>query len=361
MNSVNSTEKLTPRILNSKEDIEDLLLSKSSIFQNHFTRANFLGHINNVLSSSSTSSKNQEKSASDDNIFSCLNVIMTEFLKATTSENSTENKKEKKLLNKCLLSFLQRKLTFKLYKRVLVSISTIISCLERPLQLSDFLFNSFKTGGSISLLSLNGIFILMQKHNLNYPEFYKQLYSLLDPSVFHMKHGANFLSNINLFLSSKYIPAYMLAAFIKKLSRMSLYAPTHSLVSTIPIIYNLINRQSVCRVLINKTEGQIEYSSDPFIGGEADLEKCCALQSSLWELQTLQSHYCPKVAVDSRKVNQLKKAEKDVSKLVETTTDDIFSNELERGEKLKETPVNLTCPSGLLTKQDIKYSFWSVE
>ncbi|XP_014777488.1 nucleolar complex protein 4 homolog isoform X2 [Octopus bimaculoides] len=348
--------KITPIILNTDENIQELLKSESSSFENENVRLNFLRHIANILTS-----KNQEKCSSDSNIFCCLELIMTEFLKASKSENSNENKAEKKLLNKCLLTFLQQKLAFGLYKRVLASVTDVISCLERPLQLSDFLFNSFKMGGSVSLLSLNGIFILMDKHNLNYPDFYKKLYSLLDPAIFHFKYRAKFFSNLNLFLSSKYLPAYMLAAFIKRLARISLYAPTHALVPTIPTIYNLINRQNACKVLINRTEGQTEYSSDPYLPDEVDPVKCCALESSLWELRALQSHYCPKVAVDSRKVNQLKKSQKDLSDILETTTDDLFANEIERGEKLKEVPVNQSCPSGILTKQDMKYSFWRVE
>ncbi|XP_029648788.1 nucleolar complex protein 4 homolog B isoform X2 [Octopus sinensis] len=180
LNTNTATEKISPKILNTDENIQELLKSKSSSFENENVRLNFLGHIVNILTS-----KNQEKCSSDGNIFCCLELIMTEFLKASKSENSNENKAEKRLLNKSLLTFLQKKLTFGLYKRVLVSVTDVISCLEAPLQLSDFLFNSFKMGGSVSLLSLNGIFILMDKHNLNYPDFYKKLYSLLDPAIFH--------------------------------------------------------------------------------------------------------------------------------------------------------------------------------
>lgn len=38
--------------------------------------------------------------------------------------------------------------------------------LHRPLLLTDFLMNSYNVGGSISLLALNGVFSLIQNHNL---------------------------------------------------------------------------------------------------------------------------------------------------------------------------------------------------
>lgn len=37
----------------------------------------------------------------------------------------------------------------------------------------------------------------------DYPDFYKKLYSLLEPSVFHVKYRARFFHLANLFLSSR--------------------------------------------------------------------------------------------------------------------------------------------------------------
>jgi len=57
-------------------------------------------------------------------------------------------------------------------------------------------------GGAISLLALNGLFVLIHQHNLEYPDFYRKLYGLLDPSVFHIKYRARFFHLADLFLSS---------------------------------------------------------------------------------------------------------------------------------------------------------------
>ena len=61
-----------------------------------------------------------------------------------------------------------------LYKRMLVILhDKVMPQLVRPLMLTDFLIESYNVGGSISLLALNGVFHLMDKYNLEYPDFYQ--------------------------------------------------------------------------------------------------------------------------------------------------------------------------------------------
>ena len=61
-----------------------------------------------------------------------------------------------------------------LYKRMLIILhDKVMPELLRPLMLTDFLVESYNVGGSISLLALNGVFHLMAKYNLEYPDFYK--------------------------------------------------------------------------------------------------------------------------------------------------------------------------------------------
>ena len=72
------------------------------------------------------------------------------------------------------------------YKRVLILLDggQVLSNLSRPLLLTDFLMKSYDVGGSISILSLSGVFTLMQKHNLEFPDFYMKLYRLFQV-LFH--------------------------------------------------------------------------------------------------------------------------------------------------------------------------------
>lgn len=77
-----------------------------------------------------------------------------------------------------------------------------------PLRLADFLTDSYRIGGVISLLSLNGLFLLMQDYNLEYPEFYPRLYALLQPQVFHAKYRQRFFRLLDLFLSSRFVQTF---------------------------------------------------------------------------------------------------------------------------------------------------------
>ncbi|XP_014400838.1 PREDICTED: nucleolar complex protein 4 homolog [Myotis brandtii] len=101
------------------------------------------------------------------------------------------------------LGFLKHKLPLSLYKKVLVIMhESILPHLAQPSLMIDFLTRAYDIGGAISLLALNGLFILIHEHNLEYPDFYRKLYGLLDPSVFHVKYRARFFHLADLFLSS---------------------------------------------------------------------------------------------------------------------------------------------------------------
>jgi U3 small nucleolar RNA-associated protein 19 len=97
--------------------------------------------------------------------------------------------------------------------------------LLEPRLLLDFLVDSYDTGGVVSLLALNGLFILMHHYHLDYPDFYSKLYGLLEPSVFHVKYMPRFFSLMDTYLSSTHLPLYMVAAFAKKVARLALSAP----------------------------------------------------------------------------------------------------------------------------------------
>jgi hypothetical protein len=62
------------------------------------------------------------------------------------------------------------------------------SCLAPPCPppLSDFLGSTLDRGGLDGMLALNGIFLLVTRHGLEYPRFYARLYQLFTPEVFHV-------------------------------------------------------------------------------------------------------------------------------------------------------------------------------
>ncbi|KAK9477328.1 CBF/Mak21 family-domain-containing protein [Lipomyces japonicus] len=186
------------------------------------------------------------------------------------------------------------------YKYVLqIMHKKIVPFMSKPQSLMDFLTDSYNAGGVISLLSLNALFVLMHKHNLDYPNFYQKLYALLDRNLMHVRYRSRFFRLLDLFLSSTHLSANIVASFIKRLSRLALTSPPSAIVIIIPFIYNLLKRHNTCNHMIHRVEfdaGQFANGNDPFDPAEPDPNMTRALESSSWELQALQQHFHPNVA-----------------------------------------------------------------
>ncbi|XP_047227943.1 nucleolar complex protein 4 homolog isoform X2 [Girardinichthys multiradiatus] len=207
---------------------------------------------------------------------------------------------------------------------------------------------AYDVGGAISLLALNGLFVLIHQHNLDYPDFYKKLYNLLEPSVFHVKYRARFFHLANLFLSSSHLPVYLVAAFAKRLARLALSAPPTALLIVLPFIYNLIRRHPSCRVLIHKPTLEDELLEDPYVMEEEDPALCHALDSSLWEIKTLQRHYHPDVAKAAMLINTpLSEQEDDISEVLEITAYELMERDLKLSQG-KGAPLEFETATHLL-------------
>ena len=173
--------------------------------------------------------------------------------------------------------------------------------------LMDFLTDSFDMGGSTSLMALSGLFYLIQSKNLDYPQFYQKLYSLLDSNLLHSKHRSRFFRLLDTFLASTHLPAALVASFIKRMSRLALHASPSGIVVIVPWIYNLLKNHPSCTFMIHRndtTTGAEKDSGDPFRMGETDPMASNALQSSLWEIHTLQTHYHPNVATIAKIISE---------------------------------------------------------
>ena len=173
--------------------------------------------------------------------------------------------------------------------------------------LMDFLTDSFNVGGSTSLLSLSGLFYLIQHNNLDYPQFYQKLYSLLDSNVLYSKHRSRFFRLLDTFLASTHLPAALVASFVKRLARLSLFAPPSGIVVVVPCIYNLLKSHPNCTFMIHndsEVDQDEETWGDSFRQEESDPTKTGALESSLWEIQMLQSHYHPNVATIAKIISE---------------------------------------------------------
>jgi U3 small nucleolar RNA-associated protein 19 len=236
-------------------------------------------------------------------------------------------------------------LTTALRKSLLRITSTkILPWMSRPETLMDFLTDSYNVGGSTSLLALSGLFHLITAMNLDYPSFYPKLYSLVNADLLQSKHRSRFLRLLNTFLSSTRLPATLIASFIKRLSRHALFAPPAAIVAIVPYIYNLLRAHPTCTFMIHRpphppyTKSTDNLGEDPFDTGQPDPQKTNAIDSSLWELETLQSHYHPNVASLARIISeQFTKQQYNIEDFLDHGYGSMLESEL--GKKAKKEPV----------------------
>ncbi|XP_047966701.1 protein NUCLEOLAR COMPLEX ASSOCIATED 4-like isoform X2 [Salvia hispanica] len=230
-----------------------------------------------------------------------------------SSKNTAKKMKQK--FTKAWISFLSLPLPLDVYKEVLVTLhQSVISHLSNPIMLCDFLTRSYDIGGIVRVMALSSLFILMTQHGLEYPNFYNKLYALLEPSVFMAKHRSKFFQLLGSCLKSSLLPAYLAAAFCKKLSRLALFAPPSGALVIIALVHNLLQRHPSISFLVhreidpdtiaenNTPDGASEDlfeekpGIDHFKNEENDPRDTNAMRSSLWEIDTLRHHYSPPVS-----------------------------------------------------------------
>ncbi|KAI8642135.1 CBF/Mak21 family-domain-containing protein [Parasitella parasitica] len=234
----------------------------------------------------------------------------------------------------CWLRLMKLRLSEDMYKKILLILhKRILPHLSEPKLLMDFLTDSYNVGGAVSLLALNGLFTLITEHNLDYPDFYTKLYSILDRNVMHVKYRSRFFRLLELFLSSAYLPAALIAAFIKRMARLSLTAPPAASVIIIPFIYNLLKRHPTCMTLIHSNKA-IDDATDPFSMENLNPYECKAIESSLWEVQTLSQHYYANVSTLAKIFGeQFLKPKYNLEDFLDHTYATFFSTEIDRKRK----------------------------
>ncbi|KAI9819476.1 MAG: hypothetical protein M1827_006924 [Pycnora praestabilis] len=231
--------------------------------------------------------------------------------------------------------------------------------------LMDFLTDSYNVGGSTSLLALSGLFYLIQEKNLDYPQFYQKLYSLLDSGILHSKHRSRFFRLLDTFLSSTHLPAALVASFIKRLSRLLLHAPPPAIVVVVPWIYNLLKRHPSCTFMIHraiqtkelKKKLDQEGMDDPFNMSEQDPMQTHAIESSLWEVEMLQSHYHPNVATLAKIISeQFTKNAYNLEDFLDHSYGSMLDAELSKDIK-KAPAIEYEIPKKILTKHEAGSQF----
>ncbi|KAJ6624620.1 Nucleolar complex protein 4 like A [Pseudolycoriella hygida] len=239
---------------------------------------------------------------------------------------------------------------------LIVLLEKIMPHLDKPVLLTDFLMDSLDVGGPISLLALQGVFTLIQQHNLTYPNIYEKLYSMFEPEIFHTKFKARLFYLADIFLSSIALPENLVAAFIKRLARLALVAPPQDIVIILYFIGNLIIRHPGLKRLICHVGGEV--SKDPYIMDERVPIKSMALESSLWEIATLQCHVLPSIAQAAKFItNPLPSIEWDLSSVLEINENDIFDQEIVK--RSKACALNFERPPSMFqAKSDKITQYW---
>ncbi|KAL2020653.1 hypothetical protein VTK56DRAFT_8049 [Thermocarpiscus australiensis] len=219
----------------------------------------------------------------------------------------------KKQAQEAWLAFMHLGLSKEQRKKVLEVMTTSIApWFTKPELLMDFLTDCYNSGGSISLLALSGVFYLIQERNLDYPEFYTKLYSLLDADILHSKYRSRFFRLLDTFLGSSHLPAVLVASFIKRLARLALNAPPSAIVVIVPWFYNLFKKHPLTTFMMHRVPRtkeerdrlESEGLEDPFLPDEKDPMETRAIDSCLWEIVQLQSHYHPNVATIAKIISE---------------------------------------------------------
>lgn len=197
----------------------------------------------------------------------------------------------------------------------------------------DFLTDVYDLGGSQALMALSGLYKLISTKNLDYPSFYPKLYSLLDAQLLHSTHRSRFFRLLQTFLSSTHLPATLVASFVKRLARLALLAPPAAIVALIPYTYNLLKTNPAITFMIHRSRSP-EAFEDPFDPTEPDPLLTNAIDSSLWELESLRSHYHPNVASIARIISeQFTKQQYNIEDFLDHSYSSMMAAELERDPK----------------------------
>ncbi|KEF58399.1 uncharacterized protein A1O9_06325 [Exophiala aquamarina CBS 119918] len=235
-----------------------------------------------------------------------------------------------------------------------------ISSLRRPEILMDFFTDSLDMRDmSLAVPALQGLFVLITTKNLDYPAFFSRLYALLDKDLLHSKYRSRVLRHLDVFLSPiNHLPAATIASFIKRLSRLCLFAPPAAIVAIIPFIYNLIKTHPTTSFMIHRhpyppyTKFKHNLGNDPYDPTEPDPQLTHAIDSSLWELETVQSHYHPTVASIARIISeQFTKQQYNLEDFLDHGYATLLESELKKKDK-KPPVVEYKIPKKIFSADD---------
>lgn len=85
------------------------------------------------------------------------------------------------------------------------------------------------------------------------------------------------------------MPAYIIAAFAKRITRMQLVSDVELCSMLLGVLRNMYSYHAIVREMCHREEPK-EFECDPY-NEQASLKECNASESSLWEVQPMFKHY----------------------------------------------------------------------
>lgn len=246
----------------------------------------------------------------------------------------------------------------RILQQILTHLPTqVLPHISSPLRFADFCTRAYQMGGMTSILALQSLFLLMMDHGLEYPNFYTSLYQLIEPSIFYAKFRTRFLQLLTKCLySNPILPAYVVAAFMKRLCQCALSAPPAGCLYIIALVSNLLRKHPECACLIHrgKGDGSSEKLQDPFDCKAQDPVESRAIESSLWELVVLEKHYYHAVATMAKVCGTEGEDTLlyDMDEFVQHSYKSLFEQEKNRAGK-RLAPLTFQEPQGLFQQGDV--------
>ncbi|PZC79613.1 hypothetical protein B5X24_HaOG216137 [Helicoverpa armigera] len=202
-------------------------------------------------------------------------------------------------------------------------------------------------GGPISMLALQGVLELVRRHNIDYPDMYDRLYAMFEPEMFATRYKRRLMHLADIFLSSTHLPEGLVAAFAKRLSRLSLVAAPEDAVGLLQLVANLLLRHPALKRMICLEDTPAIMSNDPYVMEETCASGSRALGSSLWEVVALQRHAAPALSAAAATVLAAAAARTQPHALAPPDAAQSFDAELKK--RFKTIEMNFVRPQGMST------------
>jgi len=240
-------------------------------------------------------------------------------------------------------------------KRILQDLPIkILPHVANPLRFADFCTRAYDIGGVTSLLSLHSLFVLMTQCGLEYPKFYPSLYNLIESKIFYAKYRSRFFKLlVKCLTGNQMLPAYIVAAFCKRLCRCAVNAPPSGALFVLALVSNLLRKHPECACLVHRKGGKID---DPYDPDNEEPAKSRAIDSCLWELNALEKHYHPAVASMAKGcgMEDSNTLYHDLDGFLVHTYKSLFDQERKRGDNKRKSkvPVTFQKPESLFVDGD---------